>query len=69
MRFTDSIVDINRSWPVHGSDAETKSGKPRAVALWGQAAMPLARLRDREHMTGDDDFVFCQETGDPLGYD
>jgi integrase len=69
VRFSDSIVYVNRNWPVHGSEGETKSGKPRAVPLWDQAAMPLARLRDREHFTADDDYVFCQETGEPLGYD
>jgi integrase len=39
------------------------------VPLWDQAAMPLAKMRDREHFTGDDDYAFCQETGEPLGYD
>jgi hypothetical protein len=36
VRFSDSIVYVNRNWPVHGSEAETKSGKPRAVPLWDQ---------------------------------
>jgi integrase len=31
--------------------------------------MPLAKLRDREHFSSDDDYVFCQDTGEPLGYD
>jgi integrase len=69
VRFSDSIVYVNRNWPIHGTEGETKSGKPRAVPLWDQAAMPLARLRDREHFTDDDDYVFCQDTGDALGYD
>jgi integrase len=69
VRFTASIVYVNRNWPVHGSEGETKSGKPRAVPLWDQTAMPLARLTEREHFTGDEDYVFVQETGDPLGYD
>jgi integrase len=69
VRFSDGDIYVNRNWPVHGSEGETKSGKPRAVPLWDQAAMPLARLRDREHFTDDDDYVFCQETGEALGYD
>jgi integrase len=67
--FSDSVVYVNRNWPVHGTEGETKRGKPRAVPLWDQAAMPLAKLRDRPMFISDDDYVFVQETGEPLGYD
>jgi integrase len=69
VRFPDGYVYVCRNWPVHGSEGDTKSGKPRSVPLWDQAAMPLARLRDREHFTSDDDYVFCNDVGEPLGYD
>jgi integrase len=69
VRFADGYVYVCRNHPVHGVEGETKSGKPRSVPLWDQAAMPLARLRDREQFTDDDDYVFCQETGEALGYD
>jgi integrase len=69
VRFSDGLVQVNRNWPVHGSEKDPKSHKLRSVPLWTQAAMPLARLATREHFTSDDDYVFVQETGDPLGYD
>jgi len=31
--------------------------------------MPLAKLRDRPMFASDDDYVFCNEQGEPLGYD
>jgi integrase len=69
VRFSDSLVQVNRNWPVHGSEKDPKSHKPRSVPLWDQAAMPLAQLATRKHFTSDDDYVFVQETGEPLGYD
>jgi integrase len=35
VRFTDGDIYVNRNWPVHGDEGETKSGKPRSVPLWG----------------------------------
>jgi integrase len=69
VRFSDGYLYVCRNHPVHGIEGETKSGKPRSVPLWDQAAMPLAKLRDREHFSSDEDYVFCQATGEPLGYD
>jgi Phage integrase family len=49
----------------HGAECHARA---RAVPLDDDVAASLDRLSRREHFTGDDDYVFCQETGEPLGY-
>jgi integrase len=66
--FAGGYLNVNRNWPVHGEEGDTKSGKPRAVPLWDQAAAALDRLSRREHFTDADDYVFCSEVGEALGY-
>jgi integrase len=67
--FVDGYIVVNRNWPVHGDEDEPKSGKPRAVPLWDQAAAALDSLSRREQFTAYDDYVFVNEVGEPLGYD
>ena len=47
---------VNRNWPNHGVEDVPKSGKPRAVPMWDQAASVLDTLSRREHFTDDNDF-------------
>jgi integrase len=67
--FAGGYLNVNRNWPVHGEEGDTKSGKPRAVPLWDQAAAALDRLSRREHFTDGDEYVFCNDVGAALGYD
>jgi integrase len=46
-----------------------KSGKPRAVPLWDQAATILARLSQRAEFATDTDYVFSLGAGEALDYD
>jgi integrase len=67
--FAGGYINVNRNWPAHGVEGDTKSGKPRAVPLWDQAAAVLDKLSRREHFTELDDYVFCNDVGGALGYD
>ena len=44
-------------------ERSTKSGKARTIGLAEQAAKALARLAQREHFTGDHDYVLVGSTG------
>lgn len=67
--FSGGYINVNRNWPCHGDEDTPKSGKPRAVPLWDQAAVELDDLSRRENFTAQDDYVFCNAVGEPLGYD
>jgi integrase len=54
---------------VYGEEGDTKSGKPRAVPMWDQAAAALDGLSRREHFADDDNYVFVNDVGEALGYD
>jgi integrase len=49
-----------------GALTTPKSGKVRAVPLAPEVASALAQLGQRENWVGDDDLVFCGETGNYL---
>jgi integrase len=66
--FVGGYIYVNRNWPVGGVEDMPKSGKPRAVPLWDQAATILARLSQREQLT-DSDFVFSNQAGESMDYD
>jgi integrase len=66
--FAKRIVHVRRSW-VLGREDTPKSHKVRSVPLIDQAARALDDLSRREHFTGADDRVFCNEVGDVLGQD
>jgi hypothetical protein len=59
----------SRNWPQRREETEPKSGKPRAVPLWDQAAVALDRLPQLERFTSDDARVFVTDTGEAIGYD
>jgi len=69
INYADALIYVNRNWPVHGSEDDPKSGKPRAVPLWDQAAVILDKISRRDQLNGDTDYVFLGPAGDPLGYD
>jgi len=54
-------------WTVsNGVEKEPKSGKARSVPLARPAAEAIARTINREHFTGDDDYVFVARGGGRL---
>ena len=67
--FGDSLVHVERGFTDEGGEDLPKSYRVRSVPLMPQVARVLAELRQREHFTSDDDFVFANVVGDVLGYD
>lgn len=67
--FAGGYAYVNRNHPCHGDEDTPKSGKPRAVPLWDQAARVLDTLSRREHFTAETDYVFVTAVGDSLDYD
>jgi integrase len=63
--FSSAAVRVRTSYAA-GHLTTPKSGKVRSVPMAPDIAEALARLGQREHWTGDDDLVFCGETGDHL---
>ncbi len=63
--FSGAAVRVRASYAA-GHLTTPKSGKVRSVPMAPDVAETLARLGQREHWTGDDDLVFCGETGDYL---
>lgn len=66
--FAKRIVHVRRSH-VRGIEDTPKSHKVRSVPLIDQAARALDQLSRRDHFTGPDDRVFCNDTGDVVGQD
>ena len=60
--FAGSIIRVRASYAA-GALTTPKSGKVRAVPLAPDVATVLAQLGQREHWVGEDDLVFCGETG------
>jgi integrase len=63
--FAGATVRVRASYSA-GQLTSPKSGKVRGVPMAPDVASALARLGAREHFTGDDDLVFCGETGSYL---
>lgn len=60
--FAGSVLRVRASYAA-GALTTPKSGKVRAVPLAPDVASALAQLGQREHWAGEDDLVFCGETG------
>ena len=60
--FAGSVIRVRASYAA-GVLTTPKSGKVRAVPLAPDVATVLAQLGQREHSVGDDDLVFCGDTG------
>lgn len=62
--FANRIVHVQRNLPGGGEQEETpKSHRVRSVPLSDQAMVALDGLSRREHSTGPDDLVCCNEVG------
>ena len=65
VRFADRTLIVVAAMSA-GVDTTTKSGKWRAVPMARDAFIALDGLSQRESFTGEDDYVFCGATGEPL---
>ncbi len=65
VRFADRTLIVVASMSA-GVDTTTKSGKWRAVPITTDAFVALDGLSQRARFTGEDDYVFCGPTGEPL---
>ncbi|HET9719492.1 MAG TPA: tyrosine-type recombinase/integrase [Solirubrobacteraceae bacterium] len=63
--FAGSVIRVRASYAA-GALTSPKSGKVRAVPLAPDVAASLARLGMRADWVGEDDLVFCGETGSYL---
>ncbi len=61
--FAKRIVHVRRSY-VERSEGVPKSGRVRSVPMIDQVARALDDLSRREHFTGDEDLVFCNQVGE-----
>ena len=60
--FSGATIRVRASYAL-GAVTTPKSGKVRAVPMAPDVAKALSRLGAREHWVGEDDLVFCGETG------
>jgi integrase len=60
--FTGATIRVRASYAL-GALTTPKSGKVRSVPMAPDVAEALSRLGAREHWVGEDDLVFCGETG------
>lgn len=62
--FVAESIRVERSFDSHSKQEQpTKSGRVRSVPMAVEVAQALARLRDRERFTCDEDLVFPDWTG------
>jgi integrase len=62
--FPGQSIRVRRSYNAHGGLSSPKSGKVRSVPMVPDVATALAKLADRELLTGDEDLVFPGEFGE-----
>ena len=65
--FTRRTIHVRENW-TQGETTTPKGGTERAVPMAEEVAQRLARLGQREHVTTDDDLVFCTPRGQHVGY-
>ena len=65
LAFADRLVHVRRSY-TRGAFKTPKSGRVRSVPMIDHVIGPLDRLSRREHFTGPDDLVFCNQVGDVI---
>ena len=61
--FGKRLLHVRRSY-VERSEGVPKSGRVRSVPIIDQVARALDELSRREHFTGDEDLVFCNQVGE-----
>jgi integrase len=64
--FASRILHVQRNY-VEGEEDTPKSHRRRSVPVSDQAVVVLEALSRREHFTGPDDLVLCDEVGRHLG--
>jgi integrase len=64
--FAGQSIRVRRSYNAHGGVSSPKSGKVRSVPMVPDVATALAKLADRDLLTGDEDLVFPGEFGEYL---
>jgi integrase len=65
--FAGQRVHVRRAWSQAAkAEKPPKSGKVRSVPLVSELVGPLDGLSRRDHFTGADDLIFCNEVGDHL---
>jgi integrase len=64
--FASRILHVQRNY-VEGEEDTPKSHRRRSVPVSDQAVVVLEALSRREHFTGPDDLVLCDEVGHHLG--
>jgi integrase len=62
--FDGHSIRVRRSYNAHGGLSSPKSGKVRSVPMVPDVATVLAKLGDRDLLTGDEDLVFPGEFGE-----
>jgi len=60
--FGKCLIHVRRSY-VARDEGAPKSGRVRSVPMVDQVARTLDELSRREHFTGDEDLVFCNDVG------
>ncbi len=65
--FVDGLLHVRRNY-TGGRDKIPKGKRVRSVPMMPDVVDVLGKLKEREHFTGDDDLVFCSETGDYLDH-
>ncbi|HEY2714935.1 MAG TPA: site-specific integrase [Solirubrobacterales bacterium] len=64
--FGRRTIHVRENWAL-GQTTTPKGGGERAVPMADEVAARLAKLGQRDYFTGDDDLVFCTESGQHLG--
>jgi integrase len=63
--FVGGLLHAQRSWSAKEGKTKTTKGKTvRSVPMAPEVVEALARLKERPHFTGDDDYVFIDSKGD-----
>lgn len=67
--FVGGLLHVRHNWDHKFRVEKMPKGKRvRSVPLMPDAMDALARLKERDHFTGDGDIVFCSEVGEHLDY-
>lgn len=60
--FVDGLIHVRKNF-TGGEEKIPKGKKARSVPMMPDVVTTLAKLKEREHFTGDDDLVFVNEVG------
>jgi integrase len=67
--FASGLIHVRRNYSYkEGKEKVPKGKRVRSVPMMPAVIDVLARLKEREHFTGDGDLVFCSAVGEHLDY-